>query len=57
MLALKDRCVSPETGKPYIKSFSGGKDNSPEGASVSLPTLQLLRVSGQARLFPVRWLI
>lgn len=35
MLALKDRCLNPATGKPYIKSFSGGKDNSPEGMSVS----------------------
>lgn len=35
MLALKDRCLHPETGKPYIKSFTGGKDNSPEGLGVS----------------------
>jgi TFIIF-interacting CTD phosphatase-like protein len=31
MLALKDSCVHPTTQKPYIKSASGGTDNSPEG--------------------------
>ncbi|KAJ5178265.1 Dimeric alpha-beta barrel [Penicillium coprophilum] len=31
MLALKDNCVHPTSQKPYIKSASGGKDNSPEG--------------------------
>ena len=35
MLGLKDRCTHPDTGKPYIVSASGGKDNSPEGAQVS----------------------
>ncbi|KAE8163268.1 stress responsive A/B barrel domain-containing protein [Aspergillus tamarii] len=32
MLSLKDRCLHPSTGNPYIRSASGGKDNSPEGA-------------------------
>ncbi|KAJ3534239.1 hypothetical protein NM208_g7626 [Fusarium decemcellulare] len=32
MLELKDNCLHPSTGKPYIRSASGGKDNSPEGA-------------------------
>lgn len=36
MLALKYRCVRPGTGKPYIKSFTGGKNNSPEDANVSI---------------------
>ncbi|KAJ5431187.1 Dimeric alpha-beta barrel [Penicillium cf. griseofulvum] len=31
MLALKDQCIHPTLQKPYIKSASGGKDNSPEG--------------------------
>ncbi|KAL4996702.1 hypothetical protein BDV10DRAFT_186940 [Aspergillus recurvatus] len=30
--ALKDKCIMPHTQKPYIKSFVGGKDHSPEGA-------------------------
>jgi hypothetical protein len=34
MLALKDKCVHPESQKTYIKSFSGGKNNSPEGFAV-----------------------
>ncbi|EUC39037.1 hypothetical protein COCVIDRAFT_35306 [Bipolaris victoriae FI3] len=33
MLALKDKCIHPTSQKPYIKSFSGGKNNSPEGHS------------------------
>ncbi|KAJ5616953.1 Dimeric alpha-beta barrel [Penicillium hordei] len=31
MLALKNNCVHPTSQQPYIKSASGGKDNSPEG--------------------------
>ena len=31
MLALKEKCVKPDTGKPYIKSSKGGVDNSIEG--------------------------
>jgi hypothetical protein len=31
MLALKDSCVDAASGKPYITSFSGGRNNSPEG--------------------------
>ncbi|KAF2196703.1 hypothetical protein GQ43DRAFT_426059 [Delitschia confertaspora ATCC 74209] len=30
-LALKNDCIHPKTNKPYIKSASGGTDNSPEG--------------------------
>ncbi|KAL1792944.1 hypothetical protein ACET3X_009451 [Alternaria dauci] len=33
MLGLKDQCIHPTSQKPYIKSFSGGKNNSPEGLS------------------------
>ncbi|KAG8157848.1 hypothetical protein KVR01_012510 [Diaporthe batatas] len=31
MLALKDNCIHPETKQPYVKTGTGGKDNSPEG--------------------------
>ncbi|PGG97904.1 hypothetical protein GX51_07078 [Blastomyces parvus] len=31
MLALKDNCIHPTHQKPYIKTATGGKDNSPEG--------------------------
>ncbi|KAI1429009.1 stress responsive A/B barrel domain-containing protein [Xylaria sp. FL1777] len=31
MLSLKDACLHPTTQKPYIRSLTGGKDNSPEG--------------------------
>ncbi|KAI1083261.1 stress responsive A/B barrel domain-containing protein [Whalleya microplaca] len=31
MLALKETCLHPQTQKPYIKSLTGGKDNSKEG--------------------------
>ncbi|KAH8694677.1 hypothetical protein BGZ61DRAFT_478261 [Ilyonectria robusta] len=31
MLSLKDRCLHPVTGKPYILSAKGGADNSIEG--------------------------
>ena len=34
MLALKDSCIHPTSKKPYIKSASGGTDNSPEGLQV-----------------------
>lgn len=33
-LALQQNCVGASTGKPYIKSISGGKDHSPEGMQV-----------------------
>ncbi|PSK40255.1 hypothetical protein B9Z65_8195 [Elsinoe australis] len=31
MLALKDKCTHPKTGQKYVKSYGGGRDNSPEG--------------------------
>ncbi|KAJ7874821.1 hypothetical protein B0H14DRAFT_92865 [Mycena olivaceomarginata] len=31
MLDLKESCIHPQSGKPYIKSLTGGKDNSIEG--------------------------
>ncbi|KAJ4989299.1 hypothetical protein SVAN01_05204 [Stagonosporopsis vannaccii] len=31
MLALKENCLSASSQKPYIKSFSGGRNNSNEG--------------------------
>lgn len=39
MLALKDKCVHPESKQPYVKTGKGGKDNSPEGHQVSLSPL------------------
>jgi len=30
MLALKDKCFHPATHENYVKSYGGGKDNSPE---------------------------
>lgn len=39
MLTLKDNCVHPTSQQPYIKSASGGKDNSPEGIQVSFPEI------------------
>lgn len=36
MLELKDKCIHPTSQKPYIKAFSGGKNNSPEGQAVCL---------------------
>ena len=34
MLSLKDKCIRLTSQKPYIKSATGGKDNSPEGMQV-----------------------
>ncbi|KAF2718457.1 hypothetical protein K431DRAFT_287613 [Polychaeton citri CBS 116435] len=34
MLALKDRCLHPTTKQLYLKSYGGGRDNSPEGHQV-----------------------
>ncbi|KAL3705788.1 hypothetical protein TMatcc_006797 [Talaromyces marneffei ATCC 18224] len=31
MLALKETCLHPETGTPYIQSCAGGRDNSVQG--------------------------
>ncbi|OCL03145.1 stress responsive A/B barrel domain protein [Glonium stellatum] len=31
MLALKDNCIHPTSGKLYVKSSTGGTDNSIEG--------------------------
>ena len=35
MIGLKNTCVHPQTQKPYMRSYGGGKNNSPEGAAVS----------------------
>lgn len=37
MLALKDTCKHPSTGQPYVKSYGGGRDTSPEGLQVVSP--------------------
>ncbi|KAI1811979.1 stress responsive A/B barrel domain-containing protein [Poronia punctata] len=31
MLALKEKCIKSDTGKPYIQSLTGGPSNSIEG--------------------------
>ncbi|KAL6710815.1 hypothetical protein ACN47E_007872 [Coniothyrium glycines] len=31
MLALGEQCIHPTSKQPYIRSFTGGKNNSPEG--------------------------
>ncbi|KAI1340077.1 stress responsive A/B barrel domain-containing protein [Xylariaceae sp. FL0016] len=31
MLALRDKCMHPKTQKEYIRSLTGGRDNSKEG--------------------------
>lgn len=38
MLGLKDSCIDPASQKQYIKSLTGGKDNSNEGAQVGQVT-------------------
>lgn len=45
MLGLKDKCIHPTSQKPYIKSFTGGKDNSPEGLQVRDPKNVALQLS------------
>ena len=35
MLGLKNSCIHPTSQKPYIRSLTGGRDNSPEGLQVS----------------------
>lgn len=37
MLGLKSKCLHPATREPYIRSSTGGLNNSPEGASVRPP--------------------
>lgn len=39
MLGLKEGCVNATSGKQYIRSLTGGKDNSIEGAQVSAELL------------------
>ncbi|CAD0110756.1 unnamed protein product, partial [Aureobasidium uvarum] len=33
MIGLKDTCIHPDTQQTYMKSYGGGKNNSPEGAA------------------------
>ena len=37
MLALKEKCLHPETKQPYIKRLEGGINSSSEGLTVSSP--------------------
>lgn len=34
MLALSEKCLHPNTKQAYVKSYGGGRDNSPEGLQV-----------------------
>ncbi|KXL41944.1 hypothetical protein M433DRAFT_150247 [Acidomyces richmondensis BFW] len=34
MLALAQTCLHPATKQPYVTSYGGGRDNSPEGLQV-----------------------
>ncbi|MCJ1309061.1 hypothetical protein MMC25_002716 [Agyrium rufum] len=45
MLSLKDKCVHPQSGKPYIISSTGGADNSPEGHQVRKPYPRFSNIS------------
>lgn len=47
MLSLKDNCIHPETKKPYLKSITGGKDNS----------IERLQVPHRLSLFFRPWII
>lgn len=38
MLALSEKCLHPTTNKPYVTSYGGGRDTSPEGLQVVEPT-------------------
>ncbi|OQE94318.1 hypothetical protein PENNAL_c0004G05467 [Penicillium nalgiovense] len=43
MIALKDSCLHSTSQQPYIKSASGGKDNSPEGIqSLHVPQIETI---------------
>lgn len=37
MMSLRDTCLSPNSNHAYIKSITGGKDNSNEALQVSFP--------------------
>ena len=41
MLELKDQCLHPTSKTPYVKSGIGGKQNSPEGKTVSSPLFSM----------------
>lgn len=44
--ALKDQCVHPIEGGPYVRSFKAGKDNSEEGLQVyPIPALNYVSFS------------
>ncbi|KAJ5620261.1 hypothetical protein N7510_004245 [Penicillium lagena] len=59
MLGLKDNCIHPSSQKPYIKSSSGGRDNSIEGAQYENPLAALLisvmRKNGISHAFVVEF--
>ena len=61
MLSLRTTCLHPDSNKPYIVNSSGGQDNSPEGAQVTLQhsgirsTLLTLRKGGLTHGFVVEF--
>lgn len=54
MLALKDSCVHPTSQKPYIKSASGGTDNSPEGIQVYSIFPKMISLWNALKNMPIR---
>ena len=51
MRALQTKCVNPSTQKPYIKSLTGGKNNSIEAFKVCLTYHRIDMQFPHARLF------
>jgi hypothetical protein len=48
MIMLKTECLSPKTGKPYIISGGGGRDNSVQGLQVRLLFLKTSEIKDSA---------
>ncbi|CAN8105248.1 unnamed protein product [Discula destructiva] len=46
-LALKDNCVKADTKKPYIKTATGGKQNSPEDHSGGLTHIFMIEFENE----------
>jgi hypothetical protein len=56
MLALSEKCIHPTSQKPYIKSFSGGKNNSPEGYAVNRPSIHIPTITNVPAGSAYAWL-
>jgi hypothetical protein len=44
MVGLAEKCMHPASNKPYVKSYGGGRDNSPEGHQVVVYPLEAKRL-------------